>query len=231
MHLSQVTSHSALSGPAAPRASAPFQEAAGAHSSRARLLDVAEDLCGRKGIEGVSLREIAAAAGQRNNSAVRYHFKDKAGLVAALMADRIARVERERQALVEAHEPLEAQAPELLLRVLWEPLLNLRNPQGSHAFIRFLLAFVVEDRGILHPIIADPANHPASGRIMQALSGCFPDVPPERFFYRLDLLAMMFWSAVSQHDQAAAATNQSWSSRFSLDETIRMSIAALGAPL
>ncbi|MCB1040403.1 MAG: TetR family transcriptional regulator, partial [Acidimicrobiales bacterium] len=45
-----------------------------AHATRARLLDEAERLLARRGIEGVTTREIVEAAEQRNASAVSYHF-------------------------------------------------------------------------------------------------------------------------------------------------------------
>ena len=52
--------------------------------ARERLLDTAERLLGEYGIEGVSLRQIAAEAGQGNNSVIQYHFGNKAGLIEAL---------------------------------------------------------------------------------------------------------------------------------------------------
>jgi len=199
--------------------------------ARARLLDVAEELWGRRGMEGASLREIAAAAGQRNNSAVRYHFRDKAGLVEALLADRMGRVEAIRAERIAAHKPLERQSPETLLRLMWQPMLDLA-PQGSpHALIRFMLAFLIGSTGYNHPLVARLEEHPASDSILRALHGCLPHLSREQFEYRMGLVVMMFWAAVSQHDQAVAAANLLWSSRFSLDETIKLSVAALAAPV
>lgn len=52
--------------------------------TRQRLLDAAEQLWGERGIEGVSMREIRLAAGQRNTSALQFHFGDRDGLLLAL---------------------------------------------------------------------------------------------------------------------------------------------------
>ena len=52
--------------------------------TRERLLDVAEELLGKRGIDGVSMREIRIAAGQRNTSALQFHFGDRQGLLRAL---------------------------------------------------------------------------------------------------------------------------------------------------
>lgn len=68
--------------------------------TRAAILDAAEREFAIHGAENASLRDIAIRAGQRNNSAVQYHFGDRDGLVAAVFArsmdvintDRIARL-------------------------------------------------------------------------------------------------------------------------------------------
>jgi AcrR family transcriptional regulator len=52
--------------------------------ARTRLYESALQLMGRNGIAATSTREILAAAGVRNPSAISYHFGSKAGLVEAL---------------------------------------------------------------------------------------------------------------------------------------------------
>jgi AcrR family transcriptional regulator len=52
--------------------------------TRERLLDAAERLWSERGVDGVSLREIRLAAGQRNSSALQFHFGDREGLLLAL---------------------------------------------------------------------------------------------------------------------------------------------------
>jgi AcrR family transcriptional regulator len=52
--------------------------------TRERLLDVAEQLFGERGIDAVSLREIRLAAGARNAAAVQFHFENRTGLLQAL---------------------------------------------------------------------------------------------------------------------------------------------------
>jgi AcrR family transcriptional regulator len=194
------------------------------------MLDVAEELFGSRGLNSVSLREIAAAAGQRNNSAVRYHFRDKDGLIDALMDDRIGRVEAARQALVDAAGDLAGCSAEQLLHMLWQPLLDLDEGRKPHRFVRFLLGYQVHLGGQRHPIWTDPAHHRASAALMAALHRRFGHLSVDQFGYRLTLAAVMFWSAVVMHDRAAVAANQVWSARFDLDETIKLAVAAVAAP-
>jgi AcrR family transcriptional regulator len=60
--------------------------------TRERLLDTAERLWGERGVEGVSLREIRLAAGQRNSSALQFHFGDRSGMLLALSQRHVPRV-------------------------------------------------------------------------------------------------------------------------------------------
>ncbi|WP_176611384.1 TetR/AcrR family transcriptional regulator [Actinomadura sp. WMMB 499] len=67
--------------------------------AREKILHAAERLFAERGL-GVSLREIAAAAGQRNNSAVQYHFGGRAGLVEALYEFRMTPLNLRRRELI-----------------------------------------------------------------------------------------------------------------------------------
>jgi AcrR family transcriptional regulator len=198
--------------------------------ARELLLNAAEPLFGERGIEAVSLREIAAAAGQKNNSAVSYHFRDKQGLVDALIADRIAKVEQRRQLLIKKVGDLSSCDATALLQMLWQPLLDIDADRSAHYCIQFQLAYQVQQAGSGHPIFTNPAGHPASGKILTALQTRFRQLSPAQFQYRLGLVAMMFWVAVAAHDHVLTSTNQRWSSRFSLEEIIKLAVAALAAP-
>lgn len=70
-------------------------------SARDQLVAAAEELYAARGIDGVSLREINAAAGARNASALQYHFGDRAGLLRAVLAKHRAGVEARRHALLD----------------------------------------------------------------------------------------------------------------------------------
>ena len=107
-------------GPRASRSAGPGRPAEG----RLRLLAAAEQLFASRGL-GVSNREIVAAAGQHNQSAITYHFASRAGLIDAVCERHetpiaqhrrhlIARLpgpdDRTTRQLVEAHiQPLEAE--------------------------------------------------------------------------------------------------------------------------
>lgn len=62
----------------------------------------AEKLIADGGVENVSIREIVAAAGQKNESALQYHFKNLTGLLGAIHAERSAQVQEKRTELLAA---------------------------------------------------------------------------------------------------------------------------------
>ena len=90
--------------------------------TRNRILDAAELLYGDRGVDGVSLREIRLAAGQRNSSALQYHFGDASGLLRALAARHMPRIgelhDRLRADLLPAGSHPE---PDVLLELMIRP--------------------------------------------------------------------------------------------------------------
>ena len=49
--------------------------------TRRRLVLAAADLFAERGVDGVGSQEILERAGQRNESAIHYHFGSRAGLI------------------------------------------------------------------------------------------------------------------------------------------------------
>lgn len=72
--------------------------------TKLHLIATAERLFAEHGINGVSLRKIAADAGQRNDNAVAYHFGSKQGLVDAILAHRQVPLDARRLALIGAFD-------------------------------------------------------------------------------------------------------------------------------
>ena len=202
----------------------------GDKGARHRLLDAAEELFARRGVDGVSLREIAAAADQRNNSAVSYYFRDKAGLIDALIADRMNRVEVAREKMVAQAGDLDTLDVASLLSLIWQPVLALGQAKAVHWYIQFHSTHHIRNPGERRLSMTDPDRHPASRALHDALHGHCRHLPEGQFEYRLNLIAMMFWSAVSWHDSVALSTGQAWSTRFTLDEVIKIATPALTAP-
>jgi AcrR family transcriptional regulator len=70
-----------------------------------RLVLTAERLFAVHGIDGVSLRQVAAEAAFANNSAVHYHFGSKDGLIEAIFRHRLPQLISERRLLASQCDP------------------------------------------------------------------------------------------------------------------------------
>ncbi len=65
------------------------------------LMTTAVKLIADRGIENVSIRDIVSTAGQKNESALQYHFKNLKGLIGAIHASRAAEIQAKRAELLQ----------------------------------------------------------------------------------------------------------------------------------
>ena len=82
-------------------------------ATQTAIMRSAECLAAEKGLENISIRDILARAGQKNESALQYHFKNFSGLLTAIRRARTQEVSARRQQYLEA---LLAKTPRLDLR-------------------------------------------------------------------------------------------------------------------
>jgi AcrR family transcriptional regulator len=87
--------------------------------TKSKLLDSAEELFAAHGIAAVSFREINRAAGQRNASALHYHFSTRERLLEALIDRPMPAIDVRR---VELMEMCEAAPPDERIRRLAEAI-------------------------------------------------------------------------------------------------------------
>src|ERR1700744_2112357 len=152
-------------------------------------MDAAERLFAEFGIEAVSSRQIALAAGQRNQSAIRYHFGTKDDVLRALLQSRVSEINRRRAALLaEMEEP--GQPPELrgLIRAIAVPLAEkvASGPQGSN-FVRFL-AHLFSDRQRRDLWLTEGEEAGLLRRIYRELRLLAPEMPDAVWNERLRMM-------------------------------------------
>ncbi len=109
-------------------------------STRTLLLRAGERLFAETGIAGTSTRAILRAAGQRNESALHYHFGGREGLIEAIYAERGAEVNEERRALLaELHENGDPLSVRQLCRVAFMPPVHLaRRDPDFYCFLKLV---------------------------------------------------------------------------------------------
>lgn len=122
-----------------------------ADQTRERLMRAAEHLFAAEGIENVSVRAILREAGQRNESALHYHFGSKAGLIEALQTERVQQVVDLRRAAIDdatagGREP---SVRELCFLMIDAPFRLCARDRGFRDFISvFGQRLVVADRPV-----------------------------------------------------------------------------------
>jgi AcrR family transcriptional regulator len=75
-------------------------EQARSEATREEILRTAERLFAREGIDAVSTRRVSQEAGQRNTSALQYHYGDRTALLKTLVAARMGPINARRRALL-----------------------------------------------------------------------------------------------------------------------------------
>jgi AcrR family transcriptional regulator len=94
------------------------------------------------GIEAVELKEIQLAAGQRNRSAVNYHFGDRAGLVNAIIDKHRVAVNAARHRLLDEYERSGSGSVRELLEAGVRPYADLIGTPSGRDFL-----IIVAERG------------------------------------------------------------------------------------
>lgn len=108
-------------------------------ATRQALMRAAEKLIAEHGIENVSIRLILAESGQKNTSALQYHFKNLKGLIAAIHAERSVEIQEARAELLA--ELLERGKPSLrnLCELMIRPPVQLARSRLGYR--RYMKAF------------------------------------------------------------------------------------------
>jgi AcrR family transcriptional regulator len=183
--------------------------------SKDALLDAAERLIAERGFD-VPLRDIARAAGQRNNSAVNYHFRSRQDLLDAVVARRLLPMELERERMLAELDDAETRDVHALMRVLVLPLLRL---ESTH-YARFLL--VVAPRLRTEPHDSAETAWP---RVLDALSHAVPVDDRRVRRRRVAAVATAMFALAADHERSA----QDGSGGGDAEEIVHMLAAMLTA--
>jgi AcrR family transcriptional regulator len=200
---------------------------------RLRLMIVAEQLFAEGGFNGVSLREIAARAGQKNNNAVQYHFGTRERLIDAIFESRMLQMEATRAAMLaraEAESRLEN--VRALVEIVYLPQLQLRKEGGRHTYAGFLSHYLLRTHGTRFGEFA-AETQPHLSRVLELLRALIPHLPDDVAQRRLVGCSLMFVKLLMQHDDAGWADAERTGESFeaAVDDTLDQIALCLTAPL
>lgn len=175
--------------------------------TRRKLIRAAERLMAERGVDNVTFAQITRAAGQRNNSAVPYHFGDRRGLIGAVLEVHTTPIAARRAEL------LDALGPDPTLRELVEAFIapiaeEVAHAEGGEHFVRLMSQLQS------HPEI-DPldfiADHlPVTERITALLEQAAP-LDREVLQVRVDLaLTLVFHGLADRVGSGAIEPNRAF---------------------
>jgi AcrR family transcriptional regulator len=154
-------------------------------NTKDRILDTAERLFARDGIEATSLRTITTEAGV-NLAAVNYHFQSKDVLVWSVVARRMRPLNERRLALLDAYESAAGNGPLPLEHVLDAFLRPVVEISRTHAreFAPLMGRMYTEPGEFMERVYQDHLR-PVATRFIQAYQRALPGLPLVELLWRL----------------------------------------------
>jgi AcrR family transcriptional regulator len=127
--------------------------------TKSQIKAAAQLLFARHGVDAVTIQQIVAAAGQRNNAALHYHFGSKEELIRQLVVDGAAVLDERRQGMLREIDARGGPSTirEVLL-VLVMPVIELGNDERWRGYIRFTSSLQASDRRTLRAALNNRWN-------------------------------------------------------------------------
>ena len=199
------------------------------------LLLVAERLFSAHGVNGVSTREIARAAGQKNHSAVAYHFGSKEALVEKILDYRQWPINERREALLEGLEAAGRTGDvRALVHALAAPFIGeLSIDQDASHYIGFISQLVATDNGA-RMRDDNTARNAAIFKIGDHLFNALIHLPETLRSTRLEILGAQLSQVVATWDRQRRDTGSPYSDidlNWMTENLVDMLTASLEAPV
>ena len=112
-----------------------------ATETRSRLIAEAERLFADQGIWRVRVQDIVAAAGQRNSSALSYHFGSRQGVLDAILRDHGEPIDQERG---QVWTDLDDDGTSALIQALIQPLTRRLSTASGRCYLRIVAQLSAE---------------------------------------------------------------------------------------
>jgi AcrR family transcriptional regulator len=201
------------------------------HSETAlRLIVTGERMFGDHGLDGVSLRQIAAAAGNTNNYAVQHHFGSKEAFLQAIYNRRIPTLDAACRRRLKAADKAGPASVRKLVEILLTSLLDAVDDRGEFTYARFLTRLMHVEPA-KHPGYASTIPSPAATEIDKRLRALLAHLPAEIFELRFRLVGGSFLFALSERVSLTSTLSRPVSQTRYLSNALDMAAAAFAAPL
>lgn len=194
------------SGASRPRPGDGEQAVEADRTTREHLLETAERLFARNGIDSTSMREINRAADQQNASAIHYYFGSKEALVTAILDQRMSAVNEARLKVLDALEAAGMAGD--LRRVTQAFILPLaaqtNDGAGSNNYIGFLAQFYASHQFDIWTIARDRHDESLS-RVVSLIHRILPALPRSLVRDRVSIALRQAIYALADFERDGAA--------------------------
>jgi AcrR family transcriptional regulator len=192
------------------------------------IIVAAERLFGQHGLDGVSLRQVVAAAGQVNPSAVQHHFGSKRGLIQAVYEMRTPRIEAARQARLNSMRGKATM--EDLVGAHLEPIIEVLPNPDRVLYARFMLRLLpLSDAE--HPHFSCLEMCAASVEIVRRMLACYPRLAPDIVTTRIRMAVCVFLQGICDERRVRALSSHAYrTEQMYWDEIFQIALSVFSNP-
>lgn len=204
-------------------------------NAREQIMLAARRLFAEHGVDGVTVREIVDASGQKNHGSLSYYFGTKEALVREIVLEGAVLIDTRRNQQLDKLEA--AGGPKGMaevVEVLVYPSIGLAEEMGGgdDNYICFAFMMMLNHRELFMDVVGDQWN---SGyiRCLDYLRGLMPAMPPEIKNQRFVFMGAYLGSVLTLREIALidrSRAHKTWSADATLRHFIQTICALLEAP-
>lgn len=203
--------------------------------TRRKLIDAATRLFAEHGVNAVSQAAIVRAAGQRNTAALVYHFKDREGVLRAIVAENVERLRARRLALLGEAAAASPSAMRPVVEALVRPIADLCDGDWRD---RAYLQIHADLTG--HPVwsteeVRERVHKGGAPEVLRVVAQRCPDVPDDILEIRSLLVGAFVSRAASARARGIAEGAPEHAFRMShakfVANLVDVAVAALTTPV
>jgi AcrR family transcriptional regulator len=196
--------------------------------TRDRIKRAARALFSRYGIDKVTIRDIATAAGQKNGGSINYYFRSKEDLILEILNDTAREMDRSRGVLVDR---LEASGRPITVRDILKIMISAEGAETEER-MRLVTMLQIHRRDLMHTEIPGRWDH-AYQRCVTHLKSLLPAYPEPLLTQRLYFLIPYLWTFLATQEggeDQAQFWKQFWADPVTLENLLDTAEGILAQP-